>query len=118
MTNNNVIVINGRRYDAITGQLLDPNDQPTNKARSIDGVSIAKKSKSPDDKRPQVLQDQPTHPSQRVGRAHDIILSKAMHSNSPTKPLMRIGLKKPLKTTKPIKKLQTPMGLTQSANSI
>jgi len=105
MTNNNVLVINGKRYDATTGQLLGSEDQIAPKARSIDGLSQPKKSKSAEAKKQTVydkkseLPSAPQQPSARRGHAHDIILSKAVHSTPTAKPLMRRAVKKPSKTS-------------------
>lgn len=115
MTNNNVLVINGRRYDALTGQLLGPSSQPAHRGRSIDGISVPKKSKLQpseqlsNDEQPSVSSIRDNLHGRKIGHAHDVILSTAMHSSSTAKPLMRNGLKKPLKNEKSIKQLQTPI---------
>lgn len=115
MTNNNVLIINGRRYDATTGELLGPSEQPTNKTRTTDGFSSPKKSKNTVSEK-QTVDEKNSKSSnitqqarRRVGHAHDIILSKAIHSISTTKPLMRSGVKKPSKTTTQFKQPQTPV---------
>ena len=108
MTNNNVLVINGKRYDATTGQLLGSEDQIAPKARSIDGLSQPKKSKSAEAKKQTVydkkseLPSAPQQPSARRGHAHDIILSKAVHSTPTAKPLMRPSKCIRLQTSQPI----------------
>jgi hypothetical protein len=118
MTNNDVIVINGRRYDAITGKLLNYGDQSVNKVLSMDGVSLTKKPKTPAHKKISELPQQPSHHNLKPGRAHDIVLSKAVHSRVTAKPLMRIGLRKPSKTDKSIKGLQTPVELKQPSATL
>jgi len=112
MTNNNVLIINGRHYDAETGKLLASNDQPITKARSMDGVTQPKKPKASDLPKP------PLGTSRRSGRAHDIILSKTIHARSTTKPLMRTGLKKPTKITKPTQHPQAIVGSKQADTEI
>jgi hypothetical protein len=105
MTKNNVLVINGKRYDATTGQPLDPSDQPAHKARSIDGLSQPKKSTTQAVKK-QTAKEKVPEPARAVaqssakrGHAHDIILSRTIHSSSTAKPLMRRGVTKPSKTS-------------------
>jgi len=118
MTNNDVIVINGRHYDAITGELLNYSDQPTGKALSIDGVSSKNKPRTPPHEKITERPKEPGHNHLNTGRAHDIILSRAVHSRVTTKPLMRIGLRKPSKTDKSIKSLQTPIGLKKPTTTL
>jgi hypothetical protein len=124
MTNNNVLIINGRRYDATTGELLGSSDQPTNRTRTTDGFSISKKSKNTAAKKQTVDEkiskssNITQQSSRRVGHAHDIILSKAIHSVSTTKPLMRRGVKKPSKTSTQFKQPQTPVPSQQVGSEI
>jgi len=115
MKNNNVLIINGRHYDALTGQLINPSDQTTPKTRSIDGFQPVKKSRPAADSQLNASEqsidssNQSVIQHQKTGRAHDIVVSRSMHSTLTTKPLMRIGLKKPSRTVKPISKLQAPI---------
>jgi hypothetical protein len=113
MTNNNVLIINGKSYDALTGKLLSSSDQPSNKAHSIDGLTKPKKSKSDLAQHPSSANMSP-EPARlevpvvkKTGRSHDIILSSTFHTTSAAKPLMRNGLKKPSHSTKPIYHVQS-----------
>lgn len=118
MTNNNVLIINGRRYDATTGELLGPSNQPTTKARSVDGLSMPKKSKTTKLKK-QTIEEKNSEPSnKKVGHAHDIILSKTIHSTSTIKPLMRNGLKKPTNTFKSFRQLKASVRTQLPASEI
>jgi len=124
MTNSNVLIINGRRYDATTGELLGPSNQPTSKVRSVDGLSSPKKLKTAKTKKP-TIEDKTFEPpstanprGKKVGHAHDIILSKSIHSTSTIKPLMRRGLKKPSKTSSQLKQAQTPDKIQLPASEI
>ncbi len=54
--------------------------------------------------------------TKKVGRAHDIILSKTIHARSTTKPLMRTGLRKPTITTKSTSQPKT-MSESQKAST-